>query len=178
MKTILPPLLIVFVLLLIGPTFVCAQQRSWAQPTSRNKLLSMLSRCAQQRPPIQNCNEDTAAYAISLYDRGDRDLLKPLLHLGLRGDGALAEILGDFYAEVLWRRPALFLNSLRFWARKEQKELAWMAGAADGGGMSDKMLRDVRRSLNKISDRRSNLSSLARLCLSEVNKANAAATGQ
>jgi hypothetical protein len=127
---------------------------------------------------MQGCNEDTAAHAIRLYKKGDRGFLKPLLDLGLKSDGALAEILGDFYSEILWKRPALFLNSLRFRVRKEQKELAWMAGAADGSGMSDKMLHDVRGSLNKISTSRSNLSLLARFCLSQVNKANAAARSQ
>jgi hypothetical protein len=49
-----------------------------------------------------------------------------------------------------------------------------MAGVTDGGGMGTQMLRAVRHSLRVISSRRNDsLSSVARICLASVNRANA-----
>ena len=122
------------------------------------------------------CNEDTAIYLIGLFDQGDRALLKPLLDAGRNSDAALAEALGTFYSEVLLKHPHLFLRALVSRPLEEQRGLAYLAGGTDGGGMSDDDLRDVRRTLQHISQqRRSRLALVAGICLIEINKANAAA---
>ena len=88
--------------------------------------------------------------------------------------GALAEILGDFFSGVLSKTPRVFLASVRSRALRQQRQLCWMAGTADGDGLGTEMLRDVRHSLQVISSRRNDpLSSVARTCLANVNRANA-----
>lgn len=90
---------------------IFAQSDFYAQiPTNREDGLRMLKGCST-RPVTQNCNEDTAGYLVGLYEHGDRSLLRPLLDAGLRSDGALSELLGDFYSDVLSARPRSFLYS-------------------------------------------------------------------
>jgi len=146
----------------------------WAQtPADRAAALRTLKGCAN-RPITLGCSEDTAGYLIGLYDRGDRSLLRPLLDAGQSSDGALAEILGDCYSNVLSKHPRVFLASLRSRPAKQQHHLCWMAGVTDGGGMGTQTLRDVRPSLRVISSRRYDpLASVARICLANINRANA-----
>jgi hypothetical protein len=142
-------------------------------PAKRAAALRTLKGCAA-RPITLGCSEDTAGYLIKLYDRGDHSLLRPLLDAGGSSDGALAEILGDFYSTVLSKTPRLFLASVRLRLPKQQQHLCWMAGVTDGSGMGTQMLRDVRHSLRVISSQRSDpLSSVARICLASVTRANA-----
>jgi hypothetical protein len=146
---------------------LCAQT-----PTNRAAALRTLRGYAT-RPITLGCSEDTAGYLIGLYDRGDHSLLRPLLDAGQSSDGALAEILGDFYSNVLSKHPRVFLASVRSRPPKQQHHLCWMAGVTDGGGMGTQMLGDVRRSLRVISSRRTDpLSSVARTCFANVNRAN------
>ena len=149
-------LLLTFYLLLGFNSY--AQGSNQNPGLTRSKALTILKGCAT-RPVTLGCNEETAWYLIGLYNRGDRSLLKPLLDAGLTSDGALSEMLGDFYANVLWKHPHVFLEALRSRPRKEQKQLAWLAGAIDGSGMSANMLLDVRRTLGKLSSNRGTLSS-------------------
>ena len=147
---------------------LCAQT-----PANRAAALRRLNGCAA-RPITLGCSEDTAGYLIGLYDRGDHSLLRPLLDAGRSSDGALAEILGDFYSNVLSKNPRAFLASVRSRPTKQQNHLCWMAGVTDGSGMGTQMLRDVRQSLRVISSRRTDpLSAVARNCLANVNRANA-----
>ena len=140
-------------------------------PTSRAEGLKMLRGCAT-RPTTLNCNEDTAGYLIKLYNRGDRGLLRPLLEAGLTSDGALSEVLGDFYSEVLAKRPRSFLSSLRLRSQGQQTHFCWMAGLADGGGLNAATLRRVRSSLRAFSSSNDGLAPIARVCLMEVDRAN------
>jgi hypothetical protein len=108
---------------------------------------------------------------IGLHDRGDHNLLNPLVDAGVSSDGALAEILGTFYSSVLSKSPRTFLASVRLRPFKEQRHLCWMAGATDGSGMPKDILQDVQRSLRRISSHRQDrLSSVANICLTEVNR--------
>jgi hypothetical protein len=141
-------------------------------PASRADALRTLKGCAT-RPITLGCSEDTAGYLIGLYDHGDRALLRPLLNAGLHSDGALSEMLGDFYSNVLSKSTRSFLLLLRSRPVKQQAHLCWMAGVTDGSGMGPEMLPDVRHSLRVISSRRNDgLSSVARVCLANVNRAN------
>jgi len=125
------------------------------------------------------CSEDTAGYLIGRYNHGDHDLLKPLLEAGRSSDGALAEILGDFYSDLLLKKPHTFLASIRLRPSKQQRHLCWMAGKADGSGLQQNMLSDVQTTLGGISSQRRNrLSSVAKICLIEVNRANTFTTAQ
>ena len=140
---------------------------------NRADALRTLKGCAT-RPITLGCSENTAGYLIGLYDHGDRALLRPLLGAGIHSDGALAEILGDFYSNVLSKNTRAFLSPLRSRPAKQQAHLCWMAGVTDGSGMGTEMLRNVRHSLRVISSRRNDpLSSVARVCLADVNRANA-----
>jgi hypothetical protein len=151
-----------------------AQDSTEKGQMNRARALRTLKGCAT-RPITLGCSEDTAGYLIGLYDPGDYALLKPLLDAGLSSDGALAEILGDFYSDVLWKHPRTFLESLRSRPITQQHRLSWMAGTTDGSGMPADMLRDVRRTLRGISSQHGRLSSVARICLTEVARANASA---
>src|SRR5712691_1003178 len=100
-------------------------------PANRAVALRTLKGCAT-RPITLGCSEDTAGYLIGLYDRGDHSLLRPLLDAGRSSDGALAEILGDFYSNVLSKHPRVFLASVRSRPPNQQRHLCWMAGVTDG----------------------------------------------
>ena len=139
-------------------------------PAKRGEALRTLKVCST-RPMTLNCNEDTAGYLIGLYKHGDRSLLRPLLDAGRHSDGALAELLGDYYSDVLTARPRSFLLSLNSRSLKQQRHLCWMAGATDGGGMNASTLRKARRSLRGFSSDK-NLAGVARICMSEVNRVN------
>jgi hypothetical protein len=144
-------------------------------PKNRVEALRTFKACKQPtRPATLDCSEEFVANVIDLYNRGDYSLLKPLLDAGLSSDGALSEELGDFYSNVLSRNPRRFLAAVRSHPVKQEAHLCWMAGVTDGGGMETQMLRNVRRSLRVISSRRDDiLSSVARTCLANVNRANA-----
>jgi hypothetical protein len=139
------------------------------QPNSRTDALRILKGCAT-RPITSGCSEDTAVYLIDLYEKGDRTVLKSLLDAGRTSDGALSEVLGDFYADILVQRPRTFLEGLRFRPKKEQGSLCWLAAARDGSGMGADEIRDVRRNLTTIISGEVRLAPVARICLREVNK--------
>ena len=150
---------------------VCNAQQA-SKPKSRAAALTTLKGCTT-RPITLGCSEDTAAYLIELYQRGDKSLLNPLLEAGLTSDGALSEILGDFYSDVLWKNPREFLQGLKSRSKKDQQSLSWLAAATDGSGMSDDMLRDIQRNLRRIASQPGQLTSVASICLREVDRVNA-----
>ena len=142
-------------------------------PANRADALRRLKGCAT-RPITRGCGLDTVDYLVALYNRGDHAVLTPLLVAGLSSDGALSELLGGFYSDVLSKNPRLFLAAIRSRPTKQQRDLCWMAGAVDGSGMEPTMLSHVRRSLRVISSRRNDaLAPIARTCLANVNRANA-----
>lgn len=150
---------------------------------NRRKLVTTLQGCTH-RPVIPGCDEDTAGYVIDLFDRGDRTLLPLLIDIGPHSDGALAEEMGPFYGETLWKQPRLFLLALARLAPKGQREVCWLAATGDGSGMSsEKMEHDIRHNLRRFSEGRGDrLASVARKCLGgfeagvkAVNEGNAAA---
>jgi len=143
-----------------------------SQRMTRTTALRSLRGCAT-RPITLGCSEATAEYLVKLYQKGDKSLLKPLLDAGLTSDGALSETLGDFYSNVLWRNPREFVGALTSHRKEEQHSLCRLAATTDGSGMENDMLRDVRRKLRRMRSQRGRLASVARICLLEVDKANA-----
>ena len=166
-KTFSPLLVLTLGLIVVSASKV--QEAS--KPMSRAAALRTLKGCAT-RPITLGCSEDTAGYLIKLYKNGDKALLKPLLEAGLTSDGALSEILGDFYSNVLWKKPHEFLEALKSRPEEEQHTLSRLSATTDGSGMSGDMLRDVRRNLSRIGSQHSGLAPVARVCLIEVDKAN------
>jgi hypothetical protein len=148
-----------------------AQNQSAGQSLSRENALAMLKGCSRSLYS-EGCNEGTAEYLIGLYNQGDKALLDPLLEAGNFSDGALSQSLGSFYGELLWKEPHTFLKALSSRPKKEQRHLAWLAGAMDGSGMPKEMLLEVQAKLRKIAAQKRRFSSVARLSLSEVNRAN------
>ncbi|HZS47308.1 MAG TPA: hypothetical protein VFC63_19720 [Blastocatellia bacterium] len=136
---------------------------------NRNAVATAISGCGTESNS-DNC-EVITSYGTDLFNRGDKTLLKPLLEAGIGSDGTLAETLGDFYSNVLWKDPQTFLQSLSEFPKEQQAELSMLAGAADGSGMGDDMSRDVRQNLSQIAGQKNNdLALVAKTCLDGVNK--------
>jgi hypothetical protein len=144
-------------------------------PKHRAELVRKFKACIQPtRPATLDCSEDFVTNLFDLYDHGDRSVLKPLLDAGLSSDGALSEELGWFYSNVLSKNPRTFLAGIRSRPLKQKRQLCLMAGAVDGSGMESAILNHVRHSLRVISSRPNDpLSVAARICLTQVNRANA-----
>jgi hypothetical protein len=143
-----------------------------AKTPSRKRVVDALHSCV--RKPLRIECQEVVDQAIDLYQRGDKIVLNPLLDLGLKSDGHMSETLGIFFGEdVLWKNPRLFLLSLVSRPKQQQRTLAFLAGAMDGGGMEENVFRDVRAKLLRISRRANDpLSSIAKVCLSSVVQAN------
>ncbi|MEW6125705.1 MAG: hypothetical protein AB1757_01470 [Acidobacteriota bacterium] len=143
--------------------------------TNQKKIVSLLQSCSREginRIGSIQC-EMATDYGIRLFEKGDDSLLNPLLDMGLVSDGDLAEMLGSFYADILQHQPEKFLLALQTRKPKEQRELAWLAGAEDGSGMPPETLSEVMISLERISEQKSNrLADTARRCLKEIEKVN------
>jgi hypothetical protein len=107
---------------------------------------------------------------VQLYERGHHEVLGALLAAGFRSDGALSEMLGDFYGEVLTKSPSRFIAEVRRLDAPTQKEVCWLAGSGDGGGMAGDLDR-ARRGLKRIGDE------VALRCLREVEEGNRASDG-
>ena len=117
---------------------------------NRALLVAALERCNAR--PMQDCDENTAAFVIGLSQRGDPSLLAPLLRVGPKSDGALSEILGDFYADTLIHSPKQFLLSVRSLTPSAQQEVCYLAGGRDGGGMSEEELQKVSKDTSALVD--------------------------
>jgi hypothetical protein len=125
------------------------------------------------RPPTLDCSADFVQNVFDFYNRGDHSVLKPLLAAGLSSDGALSQDLGVFYSGVISKSPRRFLSAIAWRPVKHQRDLCWMAGATDGGGMSKDLYRGVRGSLSAIVRRRNDpVAPVAKVCLTEIKKAN------
>lgn len=132
---------------------------------NRDYLIESLRRCDSIERDY-DCSEDTAGFLIGLYESGHREVLRSLLTVGYRADGALAEMLGDFYSSVLRRTPAYFIQTIRTLSLPVQGKLCSLAGSTDGGGMPPDDLRRVREQLLRIGG------PVALQCLRQVEAAN------
>jgi hypothetical protein len=130
---------------------------------NRSYLLGSLLGCKSR--PVRDCDEDTVALVIALFERGDGALLAPLVELGPRSDGTMSEILGDFYADTLVHNTDAFLHAIQLLSSSTQQRLCGLAGSRDGGGMAPRELSTVRKQLRGIGDE------LAFRCLRAVERA-------
>ena len=96
---------------------------------TRKKLLSTLHRCYPnpRGPYCENATEE----AIDRFNRGDKALLQQLIKLGPNSDTFVAEMLGDFYGNTLWKSPRLFLKALASHSIREQQVIARHAATMD-----------------------------------------------
>jgi hypothetical protein len=133
---------------------------------NRDYLIHVLHGCST--PAVKSdCDENTGDFLIALYQRGHKEVLKPLMLVGKDSYNAtLAELLGDFYANVIAEHPTEFLDTIRPLSPKAQKRLCSRAGAGDGSGMAPQKLRQVRRELRSLGD------DVALTCLRSVEAAN------
>jgi hypothetical protein len=138
---------------------------------NRNVLTTKLKGC-RTRPVAAECDEDVAGYLCELFDRGDTQLLDPLLEAGPSSDGALAETLGPFYSDLVLKNPRLFIRHLSKRPAKEQRAIAWLAGATDGSGMAPSQIRKARLKLRRLESEGGTMAKTARLCLVEIQRAN------
>jgi len=133
---------------------------------NRDYLIHALRGCTS--PSIKfECDDNTGAFLIVLYERGHREVLEPLMVFGKDSyNAALAELVGGFYADVLTKNPTEFLDIIRRLSPRTQKRLCELAGATDGSGMSAQDLGRVRKQLKAVGDE------LALTCLRGVEAAN------
>ena len=126
--------------------------------------------CKKVTGPVQ-C-EDFARVIVAMYEKGDRSVLDTLLGAGKWSDGALSEMLGQFYADRLSKEADLFLSKLAERSQDEQENLCGLAVAADGGGSGDDWGRAVRATLESIlvSRGRDGLKKPALACLDQLKK--------
>jgi len=116
---------------------------------NRNELLQVWHGCVVNDFD-HGCGEDTADLLMRLYERGHKEILRPLLAGYRYSDGALAEGLGTFYSEQLERNPQDFVSALAAFFPKQQRNICRMAGETDGGGMGSETEHKVLASLKAI----------------------------
>ena len=136
---------------------------------NRDYLIHVLRGC--DTPSIRySCSDVTGEFLMLLYKHGHHDLLEPLILIGSGSyNSSLSEGLGVFYGEVLIRHPAEFLSAIRGASLKKQDDACYLAGLADGGGLSPNDLKRARTVLSAVRGE------LAHRCLHEVESANKSA---
>ena len=143
--------------------------------TNRRLVVTAATACIRKKRTPTSYDEEMAFYVCDLFERGDTSLLDTLFDIGLHSDGDLTEGIGTELGDVVEKRPRLFLRCLSRRPVPQQRDLALLAGSQDGGGMSDADLKRVRASLKAIERSNSVLGPTARLCLRQIERANAQA---
>lgn len=136
---------------------------------TRRTALSRIKKCSVKLSAF-NCDENNAELLISLYNKGNKALLNPLLDANRKSDGALSALLGTFYADVLQKQTVDFLSALKKRNKKEQIDLAKSAIRADGGGNLESWTIDTKKRLRRYTSNKNNkLYSVAKICLKEMH---------
>jgi hypothetical protein len=130
---------------------------------NRDLLVNSLRDC---RVPLHECDEDTAGLLIGLYAQRHHEVLPALLQAGGTSDGALADMLGPFYGEVLIAQPAEFIAGLRHLNVQTRTSVCELTGSGDGGGVSPEDLRAIRQRLKRLDE------AVARGCLRDIERSN------
>ena len=133
---------------------------------NRDSLIDNLRGCTT--PAIKSgCDGRIADYLIALYERGHKEILKPLMLIGKDSYSAVvSEGVGGFSSELLTNSPTEFFDTIRTFTPQAQEQLCDLAGTADGGGMSANNLLRVRKELTMRGDE------LSLTCLRAVEAAN------
>jgi hypothetical protein len=133
---------------------------------NRDYLIGNLRGCTH--PGIKSgCDGKIADYLIVLYERGHKDVLKPLMLVGKDSfSPVIADKLGGFFSNLVADAPADFLNTIRPFPSQTQTQLCDLAGISDGGGMSAARLQLVRQELKATGD------DLSLGCLEAIEAAN------
>lgn len=165
MQTKTSKFLIVFLVFLVSAFSVEAQQK-----LNRKTSLSRIKKCAVKLTTL-NCNEGNAEFLIELYKKGDKSLLNPLLDADRNSDGALSEILGVFYADVLVEQTYDFLLALSNRPKSEQAKLVESAVIADGSGNTASWKKKTTGNLKKFAlNKNRKLASVAKICLRKLDE--------
>jgi hypothetical protein len=69
-----------------------------------------------------------------------------------RDSAAASEMLGGFYGDLLVKKPAEFLETIRPLKVATQSKSCQLAGTGDGGGMAADQLKQVKEQLLAIGD--------------------------
>lgn len=135
---------------------------------NRDYLVDNLRGCTT--PAIKSgCERRIADYLIALYERGHKDVLKPLLLVGKDSfSPVVAESLGSFIANLLTESPGAFFDTARQFAPETKNELCDLAGTADGGGLSADKLQRIQKELKARNDE------ISLTCLQTIEAANRA----
>ncbi len=133
---------------------------------NRDYLIANLRGCTH--PGLKSgCDEKIADYLIVLYERGHKDVLKPLMLVGKDSfSPVVAESLGGFFANLVTDGPAEFFDTIRHFPAQTQNQLCDLAGTAHGGGMSVTQLEQVGKELKARGD------DLSLTCLDAIEAAN------
>jgi hypothetical protein len=116
---------------------------------NRDYLLSLLNICLSN--PSKSALDDICddgrlyQYLANLYWRGDRGLLAPLLQAAGETEAGVLDEAGDFYADLLDRRPAEVLKGLDGLPVEKQKAVCELAGKDDLSFDSPKRERIVKQ---------------------------------
>jgi hypothetical protein len=154
-----------------------ARRWLWAEKTLRRILggtadaairfydwcLDALRGCNIQNP---DCDEDTAGLLIGLHEQGHHEVLHALMVAGRQSDGALSEMLGPFYGDVLAKAPSTFVAALRRVDAPTQKAVCALAGGGDGGGIAPSDLIAARQHFTRAGG------DVALRCLREIENIN------
>lgn len=101
--------------------------------TNRDYLLSVLKSCLSRLngwPEDDECDGDLLDFVTNLYWRGDDALLDVLLEASDTRRDVIGEI-GTFYADLLDRRGAIFLDSIRPLLPEQQELICKLASRDD-----------------------------------------------
>ena len=133
---------------------------------NRDALIDNLRGCTT--PAIKyGCDGNIAEYLITLYQRGHKDVLKPLMLVGKNSYSAVvAENLGSFLATLLSSNPDVFFETTREFTPEAREDLCELAGTGDGDGLSAEKLEQVRKELKGRNDE------LSVACLQAIETAN------
>lgn len=133
---------------------------------NRDYLINNLRGCTT--PAIKyGCDGSIADYLILLYQRGHKDVLKPLMLVGKDSYSAIvAEGLGRFLSSLIVESPDAFFETMREFPPETRKDLCDSAGMANGGGLSAEQLQRVTKELKTRNDE------LSLTCLEAIESAN------
>lgn len=131
---------------------------------SPKAAVQRIRECPGTTSQAETTCEDDVYLLTHVYKRGNTSVLKPLLDVGLKSDGALSEDLGVFYSGVLLRSTRSFVSKLAVRPVIDQKRLYRLAIWADGGGNTRGWSRKVRANLRLLKGNRRFVESVA-LCL-------------